>query len=1044
MWGERVPIVPLRTPFLCMTSTLGPAGRLARAGVALAALALGLGAVAETVAAQGFGRNKIQYDDFDWHVLETEHFDVYYYPEEEELAEIGAHAAEEAYARLESKFEFSLTERVPILFYATNLHFKQTNVTPGFIPDGVGGFFEFLKGRVVIPADGNVPRFRRVIEHELVHVFTFNKLARVLRDHRERVDRALPLWFTEGLAEYWSGEPDHQHEMILRDAVASNFFVQLDDMDRVAGSYVMYKEGEAFCRFVSEEYGEERLLDLIDNAWRGQDFSEAVAFVLGESFHDVSDRWWDWIREQYLPDLDGADVPTLETRPVAARGAHFKPVVHTFPDGRREVVSVANRGGYTEVLATPVDERLRPSGRPEVLVRGGRNLDYEAFHLFESRMDVSETGLLAFVTKRGERDVIHLHDLRERRREAMLGFDELVGIYSPTVSPDGRQVAFVGIGRNGFADLFLYDRDGRADGTAADGSSGALRQLTADAYDDRDPDFAPDGRTIAFSSDRTPYGDPGSGHGPPTRNLFEYELATDGIRYVTSGAQVDLAPRYSPDGQRLAFISARRGADGRFSAQDLWMADLAPEADPPLAAREPGPGGADPDPETPATPGAPGVVEAQLTRFTSAAYDPFWADDSTLVYGAFEDFRFTVRALDADSAFARPRQRAWVAPPPPDEPWAYARYEGGEAERRRPYRRRYALDVAAGSFTTAPSADFNAGGAVVAFSDMLGNDRFYVSAYSANPVGRSFLDGLNASVTRVHLGRRANIGYGVFRRAGPFFDRTDPDQTELIPNYQQIHGGLGLVSYPLSTFRRVDITSSLGYSAKELFLSGSDSPFPDTLRTLALSNSLGFAHDTALYGRFGPIDGWRANLSVAYTTDLLQSALSYYTVSADVRHYARISRDVSFASWGLVRANVGRRARLNLIGGAWNLRGFPLLRVRAERIAFTSHELRFPLMKAPGLTIPPLAILGVAGLNGALFADAAYLSNGDGTRPDIYGRFDENALGIGNTVGAVGGGIRVSLFGAFVLRYDVGYRFLDGLQWSERDPFGAFFFGWDF
>ncbi len=122
-----------------------------------------------------FGRNKIQYDDFEWQVLKTEHFDIHYYPEMKELAEHGAFFAEEVYKELGSKFNYALNHRVPLIFYSSNLHFKQTNTTSGFIPDGVGGFYEFLKGRVVIPANGDIHRFRRVIRHELVHVFTFMK-----------------------------------------------------------------------------------------------------------------------------------------------------------------------------------------------------------------------------------------------------------------------------------------------------------------------------------------------------------------------------------------------------------------------------------------------------------------------------------------------------------------------------------------------------------------------------------------------------------------------------------------------------------------------------------------------------------------------------------------------------------------------------------------------------------------------------------------------------------------------------------------------------
>ena len=40
-------------------------------------------AVPATAEAQYFGRNKVQYDTFDFRILKTEHFDIYYYPEEE-------------------------------------------------------------------------------------------------------------------------------------------------------------------------------------------------------------------------------------------------------------------------------------------------------------------------------------------------------------------------------------------------------------------------------------------------------------------------------------------------------------------------------------------------------------------------------------------------------------------------------------------------------------------------------------------------------------------------------------------------------------------------------------------------------------------------------------------------------------------------------------------------------------------------------------------------------------------------------------------------
>ena len=980
--------------------------------------------------AQGFGRNKIQYDGFDWHVLRTEHFDVYYYPDAEDLAAIGAETAEEVYDELETRFDFSLTERVPLVFYATNLHFKQTNTIGGFIPDGVGGFFEFLKGRVVIPADGNVHRFRRVIRHELVHVFTFNKLARVLRDHRQRVDRVLPLWFTEGLAEYWSGEPDFQHEMILRDAVASNFFVPLSDFDRIAGTYIMYKEGEAFCRFVAETYGEERILELVENAWRSPDFSQVIEHVLGQEEQAVSDRWDAWTRAQYLPKVVEADIPSLVAEPVAARGFSAKPVVWTRPDGRREVLYMSNRGSYSTVSAQALDADFEPDGEPRTLIRGERSEDFEAFHMFESRLDVSESGLLAVVAKRGAADVIHLVDLATERREAMLGFEDLVAIYSPTLSADGRRIAFTGIGRGGFSDLYLYDRD-----------AGTLDRLTNDEYDDRDPDFSPDGERLVFSSDRTAVNTVDAGSAQ-AYNLFTYTLATHEIAYVTSGPQVDLSPRWSPDGSRILFASARREADGKFSAQDVWLADLAPADE--VLAEGPASGPAAGAP----APSAPAARLSQLTRLTSAAYDPAWAGPDRLVFTAFEHFRFTVRTLPLDSLAAAPEQRLAPGRVALAGPWAYARIETTDGERGTPYRKRYQLDAAQGGVTTARAIDYNAGGATLVFSDMLGDDRIYVSAYSASGGGigaNNFFDGLNASVVRLHLGRRANVGYGVYRTSGPRYDRTDPDTETIIPGFEQVHGALGVVSYPISFFQRVEIQSSFGVGRKTALFRddtpavsdplGDDGAFR-TIRTGLLANSVSLVHDNALYSRWGPVEGTRANVSAGYVADVLYSNENYYALSADVRNYLPLGHGVTFASWGLVRANVGRRARLNLLGGSWSLRGFDLLRVRGQKLWFTSQELRFPVLNRPPLF--PL----FAGVRGALFADAAHNWNDDydeAIDDPIY-----QNVQIGTTKGALGAGLRTSLLGAIVLRYDVGWAFDDGFDWAERRPFGQFFFGYDF
>ncbi len=977
-------------------------------------------ALAPPVAAQVhayYGRNKVQYEGFDWHVLHTDHFDVYYYPEARELAEHGAHFAEEAYDELRHRFDFALSERVPLIFYSSNLHFKQTNVTPGFIPDGVGGFFEFLKGRVVIPANGDLHRFRRVVRHELVHVFTFSKLARVMRDHRKPMQLLPPLWFTEGLAEYWSGEPDFQHEMVLRDAVASNYLVPLGDLDRIAGSYLMYKEGEAVLRFFAEEYGEEKILLLFENFWRDTDFRKVVEHVFQEKFETTSERWGRWVREQYYPMFEEATPPSLAAEPVAAGGFHSKPVLYERSDGTRLVAYVANRDGYSNLWAVEVDSAGAPVADPRVLVKGGRGPRFEAFHLFESRMDVDERGQLAFVTKSGEADVVHVYDLEAGRVGETFRFPDLVAVYSPTWSPDGR-LAFTGIERSGFADLYTYDP-----------ATDALRKLTNDPYDDRDPAWSPDGRHLAFASDRTDFGEGGA------YNLFTYDLDTDRVAFVTYGDHKDLSPRWSPDGDRLVFISTRRQEDGKFSGQDLWTVDVTRRpgtpVDPVLA--EAAAAGATAAPDSAAL--APTRTERRLTAFTGAAFDPVWTDGGEVVFTTFDSFRFTIRRMDADSLVKNPQATAevgLVARSPEARPWRYDRLtaDPDDAERQRPYRRQYSLDVAQGAVSTNPLWGAS-GGAVLAFSDLLGDDRIFVTAYATEVPGGSFVDGLNVAVSRFHLGRRANVGYGAFRFSGLRYDRTDPDADATYPFFfEQLTGGFGAVSYPLSTFQRVEVTGSLAWNHKRVAIADVDRD------ALLYQQAVGLTHDNALYGFNGPVDGWKANLQAAYTTDLRFSNVSYYTLSADLRRYTRLG-PLTLAHWGMARTNVGREARLFLLGGSWDLRGFPFLRVRGRNLWFTSHELRFPLAYAPSAYIPILAPFGIANLRGALFADAARAWN------DAYDQ-REDGLYTGRTLGALGAGLRINIFGGFVLRYDTGWRFEDGLDWGERERFNQVFFGYDF
>jgi TolB protein len=126
--------------------------------------------------------------------------------------------------------------------------------------------------------------------------------------------------------------------------------------------------------------------------------------------------------------------------------------------------------------------------------------------------------------------------------------------YDPVWAPDGRSIVFTS-DRNGSADLFRANPDGTG-----------LTPLTTDpAYDDQAA-FSPDGKQLVFVSTR----------GGGTANLWTMDLATLRAKALTTGKTGDFRPSWSPDGKWIAFSSVRGNsmpfAHGRW--ERLQLADI--------------------------------------------------------------------------------------------------------------------------------------------------------------------------------------------------------------------------------------------------------------------------------------------------------------------------------------------------------------------------------------------------------------------------------------------------------------------------------------
>ena len=121
-----------------------------------------------------YGKNRIHWDKFEWYIYKTDHFEIYYYPENEQhLARVASYA-ESAYQQVSSDLRHDLNARVPLIIFKTHSEFQQQNIAPGAAQEGVLAFAEGERHRMVLPIDLPSDLLYGLIVHELTHVFQYD------------------------------------------------------------------------------------------------------------------------------------------------------------------------------------------------------------------------------------------------------------------------------------------------------------------------------------------------------------------------------------------------------------------------------------------------------------------------------------------------------------------------------------------------------------------------------------------------------------------------------------------------------------------------------------------------------------------------------------------------------------------------------------------------------------------------------------------------------------------------------------------------------
>lgn len=935
-------------------------------GILLFAMAL-----PNDTSAQYFGRNKVQYDQFNFNILPTNHFDLYFTVDAETAARDAARMADRWYERHSTFFAHELSARRPLIFYANDADFQQTNVIGGSIGQGTGGVTEGLKQRVVMPFTGLYGETDHVLGHELVHSYQYDL---ALSTNRGIQLQRLPLWLIEGMAEYLSiGARDPHTAMWLRDAVARDDLPTIRDLS--TGNYFPYRYGQAYMAYIGGTYGDGAVTSLYTLAGQAG-LEEGLQTVIGMTTDSLSADWIRTVNRSYAPLLDGRTPASEVGRRVLSsdRGSgdvNVSPAVS--PDGRY-VAFLSSRGLFS------MDLYVAGTQTGEIIQRlrtADRNAHFDAVRFINSAGTWSPDGRrFAFVTfARGDNELA-IWNVQTGRIEERFSVDGVTALAQPAWSPDGSTIAVSGMD-GGISDLYLVGLE-----------SGNVRQLTNDRYGDLQPAWAPDGSRIAFVTDRGPTGTNFSTlqYGEPQLALIEVSTgAIETLRPFDRGLQHN--PQFSPDGQGLYFISDHDGF------KDVHFLDLETGQTSPITHLQTGVSGYTALSPAMSVAGQSGLM--MFSVFSNNEYSVVALDPPTLTERRTRESAPFPTQTDTPSDTAAGDTslvaRAGILPP-----WTggglvenalnspTAGLPSGDYDEVGPYRARLQLDaIAPPSIGVTVGGGFGTrlGGSVgFYFSDMLGNHNLSIEALANG----TFQD-LGGQVSYVNQEQRLN--YGAQLSHIPYLTQSgfvtpnavDPATGQQTLRYTEIEERIfadqfSLIgAYPLSNTRRFEAQTGLtrygfDYNVREYYLYGGgfrmargsiDAPDP-----LYLSqSSAAYVVDNSFFGFTSPVQGTRYRLQVGATLGNAQ----YGSILADVRRYVRTG-PVTFAgrllhigNYGAEEGDVFSSEYLGYSFTSSYLRGYSfysfepeecvsatgdcavLDRLIGTRVAVASAEIRIPL-----------------------------------------------------------------------------------------------------
>lgn len=429
-----------------------------------------------------FGKNRVQYDEFEWQYFRFKNYETYFYTGGKEIAIYSAKAAKRHISEIERFLEFYNHESIRYILYNKYDHYKQSNIGIVDEHNNLGGVNKVIGTKVFLYFEGDHQKLERDLKAGTAEVLLSNYLYG--GDWRNIVRNSdmykMPEWYFGGLISYLSRGWDTEVNDIVKDGTLSGRYRKLVQLEGDEATYA----GHSVWKYIADTYGESVIANILFVTKINRDVESGFLYVLGVNLKDLMEEWNNYLKEKYNKDQFEVQMPNESILKTKTRKNRKYYEIKLDPNGRYFAFA-NNRKGKKKLFIydTQLDKRKK-------IFKHGIKLDRPTHYLYP-KIAWHPTGeILAYVYQKKGKLLLNFYDLESKKTISKKIF-LMEDILSISYSSDGKQMVFSGV-YEGQSDIYLYNIAGNTQ-----------QKITNDRFDDLDPVFFNNSKEIMFSSNRT-------------------------------------------------------------------------------------------------------------------------------------------------------------------------------------------------------------------------------------------------------------------------------------------------------------------------------------------------------------------------------------------------------------------------------------------------------------------------------------------------------------------------------------------------------------